>query len=151
MAELCPSRETSATTLARLEAAHPSGAEGFLTVSGPPQSTGTCRAQLPLGRIGVRFVRTKDVLRLIGVSRTTLWRMVHAGIFPQPVVISTRATGHVLEEVEAWMAARVQRSPAGGGVQSSAAGLAHDSVGPGGSGIPSLSRGRGQRRRRGRG
>jgi prophage regulatory protein len=54
----------------------------------------------------VRFVRTKDVTRMIGVSRTTLWRMVRAGTFPRPVRIATRATGHVLEEVEAWMADR---------------------------------------------
>ena len=46
-------------------------------------------------RAVVKFVRTKDVLRMLGVSRTTLWRMVQAGMFPQPIVISKRATGHV--------------------------------------------------------
>ena len=56
----------------------------------------------------MKFVRTKDVLRMLGVSRTTLWRMVQAGEFPRPVVIAWRATGHVLEDVEAWMAARSQ-------------------------------------------
>jgi len=58
----------------------------------------------------VTFVRTKEVLRMLGVSRTTLWRMVQAGVFPPPVVISRRATGHVLEQVEAWMKARIDRS-----------------------------------------
>jgi prophage regulatory protein len=57
----------------------------------------------------MKFVRTKEVLKMLGVSRTTLWRMVRAGIFPQPVVISRRATGHVLEEVEAWIAARAEK------------------------------------------
>ena len=54
----------------------------------------------------VQFVRTKDVLRMLGVSRTTLWRMVQAGLFPQPIVISRRATGHLLQEVEQWMKSR---------------------------------------------
>jgi prophage regulatory protein len=61
----------------------------------------------------VKFVRTKDVVRMLGVSRTTLWRMVQAGAFPSPVAISKRATGHVLEEVEAWMAERLQASALG--------------------------------------
>jgi prophage regulatory protein len=58
----------------------------------------------------VTFLRTKQVLRMLGVSRTTLWRMVQAGEFPRPVTISRRATGHVLEEVEAWMKARALRA-----------------------------------------
>jgi predicted DNA-binding transcriptional regulator AlpA len=45
---------------------------------------------------------------MVGLSRTTLWRMVQAGTFPRPVVIGKRASVHVLEEVQAWMEARVQ-------------------------------------------
>jgi predicted DNA-binding transcriptional regulator AlpA len=48
----------------------------------------------------VQFIRTRDVLRMLGVSRTTLWRMVRAGTFPRRAKISARASGHVLEEVE---------------------------------------------------
>ena len=58
----------------------------------------------------VQFVRTKDVLLMLGVSRTTLWRMVQAGLFPQPIVISRRATGHLLQEVEQWMKSRSDRA-----------------------------------------
>jgi prophage regulatory protein len=54
----------------------------------------------------VRFIRTKDVLGMIGVSRSTLWRMVRAGRFPKRISISARAAGHVYEDVQAWMAAR---------------------------------------------
>ena len=61
----------------------------------------------------MRFIRTKDVLRMLGVSRTTVWRMVRAGAFPRRVTISARASGHVLEEVEASMEERADRNPAG--------------------------------------
>jgi prophage regulatory protein len=54
----------------------------------------------------MRFIRPAEVLRMIGVSRTTLWRMVQAGTFPAPVRITDRSRGYVLEDVEAWMLAR---------------------------------------------
>jgi prophage regulatory protein len=54
----------------------------------------------------VRFVRPREVLEMIGVSRTTLWRMVQSGAFPPPVRITTRNNGFVLEAVEEWMKAR---------------------------------------------
>jgi prophage regulatory protein len=54
----------------------------------------------------VQFIRPRRVLELIGVSRTTLWRMVQAGTFPRPVRITERNRGYILEAVEAWMKAR---------------------------------------------
>lgn len=60
----------------------------------------------------MRFIRPTEVLRMIGVSRTTLWRMVQAGAFPRPVRITDRSRGYVLEDVEAWMKARADRPSA---------------------------------------
>jgi len=45
---------------------------------------------------------------MIGVSRTTLWRMVREGRFPRPVRITERNLGYVLEAVETWMQARTE-------------------------------------------
>jgi prophage regulatory protein len=56
----------------------------------------------------MRFIRPSEVLRMIGVSRTTLWRMVRDGLFPAPVRITTRNRGYVLADVEAWMRDRVE-------------------------------------------
>ena len=56
----------------------------------------------------MKFVRPRQVLEMIGVSRTTLWRMVQAGAFPAPVRISQRNSGYVLEAVEEWMTARAE-------------------------------------------
>jgi prophage regulatory protein len=58
----------------------------------------------------VRFIRTRQVLEMIGVSRTTLWRMVRAGTFPQPVHVTTRSRAFLLEAVETWMNARTDRA-----------------------------------------
>ena len=59
----------------------------------------------------MRFIRTSDVVELVGLSRSTLWRMVHAGTFPRRVRISERAAGHIYEEVQAWMEARARDIP----------------------------------------
>ena len=53
--------------------------------------------------VAVRFLRPRQVLEMIGVSRTTLWRMVRAGHFPRPVCITERNRGYLLKSVEAWM------------------------------------------------
>ena len=39
-------------------------------------------------RWAVRFIRSREVVEMIRVSRTTLWRMVREGSFPKPVRIS---------------------------------------------------------------
>jgi prophage regulatory protein len=59
-----------------------------------------------IGRWSVRFIRPRQVVEMIGVSRTTLWRMVQAGTFPRPVRITERNCGFLLETVEAWMKTR---------------------------------------------
>jgi predicted DNA-binding transcriptional regulator AlpA len=47
---------------------------------------------------------------MISVSRTTLWRMVQAGTFPQPVRVTKRNRAFLLDAVEAWMKARTDAS-----------------------------------------
>ena len=59
----------------------------------------------------MRFVRPREVREMIGVSRTTLWRMVQAGAFPKPVRITERSCGYLLEAVEEWMRARAAGVP----------------------------------------
>lgn len=61
----------------------------------------------------MQFIRPRDVVEMIGVSRTTLWRMVQAGTFPPPVRITERNRGFLLEAVEAWMKARADATPVG--------------------------------------
>jgi len=59
----------------------------------------------------MRFIRPCEVLRMIGVSRTTLWRMVRDGVFPPPIRITKRNTGYILDDVEGWIRQRAGRVP----------------------------------------
>ena len=59
----------------------------------------------------MRFLRAHQVLEMIGVSRSTLWRMVQAGAFPQPVRITVGTSGYLLEAVESWMKAKADGLP----------------------------------------
>jgi prophage regulatory protein len=58
----------------------------------------------------VQFIRSRDVVAMIGVSRTTLWRMVRAGTFPAPIRITERSRGYLLETIEDWMRSRPEDS-----------------------------------------
>ena len=53
-----------------------------------------------------RLLRVKDTAKLIGVSRSTVYRMVDDGQFPQPIRIGTRASRWRLSEVMQWMESR---------------------------------------------
>lgn len=56
----------------------------------------------------MRFIRTRQVLEMIGVGRTTLWEMVRDGCFPRPVRITERISGYELKAVEQWMRLRTK-------------------------------------------
>ena len=82
----------------------------------------------------MRFLRPRQVLEMIGVSRTTLWRMVRAGHFPRPVCITERNRGYLLTSVEAWMRARADGRP----VDAAATGTARARSGAAGRGMTRL-------------
>jgi len=52
-----------------------------------------------------RIMRVGEVLELVGVSRTTLWRWTKDGRFPKPVRLPARANliGWKSDEVQEWM------------------------------------------------
>jgi prophage regulatory protein len=54
----------------------------------------------------VRFLTPKEVRELVSLSRTTLWRLCRAGVFPKPVRISAGRVAFVQQQVEDWMRAR---------------------------------------------
>lgn len=51
------------------------------------------------------LIRLPELLRLVPVSRGTIWRWHRAGKFPRPVRIGGRAAW-VRSEVDAWIDAR---------------------------------------------
>ncbi len=53
-----------------------------------------------------RVLRRDEVLRMCGISRSTLAHLVKAGEFPAPVRISKRAVRWWLSDVAAWLESR---------------------------------------------
>ena len=53
-----------------------------------------------------RILRIDEVLKLTGLSTSTLWREVEAGRFPSPVPIAKRAKGWVASDLRDWLAKR---------------------------------------------
>jgi predicted DNA-binding transcriptional regulator AlpA len=52
------------------------------------------------------ILRTAEVARLTGLSRTTLWRLERRGEFPSRVRLGQNSVGWREEEIEQWIDAR---------------------------------------------
>lgn len=52
------------------------------------------------------FVRQPQVLRLVPVSKSTLWRRVRAKTFPAPVKLSAGVTAWRVEELRQWISSQ---------------------------------------------
>ena len=50
------------------------------------------------------FLRQPQVLAFVPISKSTLWRRVHARTFPEPVKLSVRVTAWKAEDIRAWIA-----------------------------------------------
>lgn len=53
-----------------------------------------------------RILRQPEVSRLIGHSRTWLYRMAKTGAFPAPISTGSRSIGWLSDTVESWIASR---------------------------------------------
>lgn len=63
------------------------------------------------------FLRQWQVLAFVPISKSTLWRRVQVGSFPEPVKLSTRITVWRAEDLRLWIDATAGAAapPAGGG------------------------------------
>ena len=60
--------------------------------------------------IALRIVRLPEVSQATGLSRSTIYRLVRSGTFPQSVALTARTVGWFSTDVEAWIAARAATS-----------------------------------------
>ena len=67
-----------------------------------------------------RLIRIKAVKEMTGQSDATIWRKVKVGDFPQPVRLAVSSSAWVLDEVEAWVEARIAERDARLGRKASA-------------------------------
>jgi predicted DNA-binding transcriptional regulator AlpA len=56
------------------------------------------------------FLRQPQVLGLVPISKSTLWRRVQARTFPEPVKLSTRITVWRIEDIRIWIAQQAHAS-----------------------------------------
>lgn len=49
------------------------------------------------------FLRQPQVLSFVPISKSTLWRRVHARTFPEPVKLSERVTVWRAEDIRRWI------------------------------------------------
>jgi len=49
------------------------------------------------------FIRIDKVLIVVGVSKSTIYKMMNEGRFPRQFVISDGIKGHRVEEVREWL------------------------------------------------
>ena len=65
------------------------------------------------------FLRTHQVIKKVGLSRQTIWRLEKEGKFPQRRRLGAKSVGWLEEEVHQWMESRIPAND--GGRQTSAA------------------------------
>jgi len=59
-----------------------------------------------------QILRSAEVRKLTGLSRTTLWRFERGGDFPARRKLGERSVGWLASEVSAWLETREPANPA---------------------------------------
>lgn len=53
-----------------------------------------------------QILRRKDVEAMIGLSRSTIYKLISQDMFPKPVQLGPRAVGWRLSDIEDWLHTR---------------------------------------------
>ena len=53
-----------------------------------------------------RLLRLKEVVQMVGLSRTSIYRLVDSGDFPHPIRVGPRAVRWRLRDIEQWISER---------------------------------------------
>ncbi|CAM4357413.1 helix-turn-helix transcriptional regulator [Vibrio agarivorans] len=56
-----------------------------------------------------RLMRVKEIIRITGLSRSSLYKCISEGQFPKAVSLSERSVAWVEEEVQDWITAKIQQ------------------------------------------
>jgi len=57
-------------------------------------------------RNDVRIIRLPEVMRLVGLGKSTIYEMIAKGTFPRPVSLGSRAVGWKAGDIWAWLLTR---------------------------------------------
>jgi prophage regulatory protein len=77
----------------------------------PDSNAGTHPERQPskLDLLPLKLLRFDDVQERTGLSRSTIWRLEHRGVFPKRVQVSANVVAWLEDEVVAWIQSRVER------------------------------------------
>lgn len=50
-----------------------------------------------------QIIREKEVIKVVGLSRTSIWRKERLGTFPHRIKLGARAVGWLRSDLEAWL------------------------------------------------
>ena len=53
--------------------------------------------------MSLKILRRKDVEEIVGLSRSTIYKLMSTGAFPRPIRLGPRAVGWRLSDIEAWI------------------------------------------------
>lgn len=97
LGELLQDREAGVHEIVRLRAQ----IERLTAARAPRAAKSEGRNEEPVMRPGM-LIRLTELIELLGVSRSTIYKWVNEGTFPSPVRISERAVRWRTEDIEAW-------------------------------------------------
>ncbi len=60
------------------------------------------------GKADVVILRRPQVEKRTGLTKSGIYYLIREGVFPRPVKIGARAVGWVEQEVDAWLAQKVE-------------------------------------------
>jgi prophage regulatory protein len=60
-----------------------------------------------------RFTSIPEATAMTGLSRTTQWRMARQGKFPRAIAISPGRVAYITEELDRWIADRIEEREPG--------------------------------------
>ncbi|WP_252107966.1 MULTISPECIES: AlpA family transcriptional regulator [unclassified Halomonas] len=59
--------------------------------------------------MSMKLIRIKDVMERTGLARSTIYKYISLGRFPQPIKLGTRAVAWVESEIDTWINDSIKR------------------------------------------
>ena len=57
-----------------------------------------------------KVLRLKDVIQIVGLSRSSIYALKASGSFPKSFMLGTRAVGWSSDDIESWLNSRITNS-----------------------------------------
>jgi len=58
----------------------------------------------------IYFIRMRDLTKVVGLSRSEIYRRVEDGRFPQPIQLGARAIAWPSDRIEKWQSEQIRKS-----------------------------------------